>query len=599
MKTKNDAPALTAPACLENATAPTMKPPFEPANSKPNRPCYRVYDDYTAMAGGVLRPGVWYHDTRGDNGEEKNVDEWLCGPLHVDAVTRCDSHETNYGLLLRFRNLDDRWLTWAMPSVLLAGRPEAILTTLLDMGLKISHKHRTHVATYIANQDPERRVIAATKTGWHGPELFITPIGNIGRGEAIYQSESATDGNFSKAGTIEGWKAGIASFLPGNPLLQLGIGTALAGPLLAHLNIHEGGGFHLLADSSNGKTTIVRCASSAWGHGVEFTLKWNATASGLEGIAALRNDCMLALDELGQADGSYVGDVVYSVADGIGKQRAGRSSAARNVRRWRVMLLSSGEITLETKMAEGGKRVRAGQGVRLVTVSANRTFGAWDNLHGHHTGANLSDALRRHSARDYGHAGPAFVQMLIDSSELDNLPCMLESIRKNFPTESGQSARVAERFAIVALALELAVDAGLLPMARDEATNSMVVLFRKWQDSHSKKLSENGQILKSIRDFIDRHGGSRFQSTEAGTGEVRDRAGYWEATACGRIYMFTRSGLEEAAKGFELDRVVRALDSVNAIAKRDKGRAQASKRLPDKSRAKLYCIDPARLEPES
>lgn len=343
----------------------------------------------------------------------------------------------------------------------------------------------------------------------------------------------------------------------------------------------------------------MRCASSVWGHGVEFTLKWNATANGLEGIAALRNDCMLSLDELGQADGTYVGDVVYSVADGIGKQRAGRSSAASKVRRWRVMLLSSGEITLETKMKEGGRQLRSGQGVRLVTVSANRTFGAWDNLHSHHTGANLSDALRRNSARDYGHAGPAFVQMLIDSSELDNLPYMLESIRKNFPTESGQSARVAERFAIVALALELAVDAGLLPMARDEATNSMIELFSGWQDSHSKKLSENGQILKSIKDFIDRHGGGRFQSIEAGAGEVRDRAGYWEATACGRVYMFTRSGLEEAARGFELDRVVRALDSVKAIAKRDRGRAQASKRLPDKSRAKLYCIDPARLEPDS
>lgn len=599
MKTKNDAPALTVPACLENATAPTMKPPFEPANSKPNRPCYRVYDDYTAVNGNLLRPGVWFHDAVRNEGENKKVDEWICGPLHVDAVTRCDSHETNYGRLLRFRNIDDRWLTWAMPSELLAGRQETILAALFNMGLNISHQHRSRVVTYIASQEPEKRVIAATTTGWHGSELFITPIGNIGRGEAIYQAKPAADGNFSRAGTIEGWQAGIASFLPGNPLLQLGIGTALAGPLLAHLNIHEGGGFHLLADSSNGKTTIVRCASSVWGHGVEFTLKWNATANGLEGIAALRNDCMLSLDELGQADGTYVGDVVYSVADGIGKQRAGRSSAASKVRRWRVMLLSSGEITLETKMKEGGRQLRSGQGVRLVTVSANRTFGAWDNLHSHHTGANLSDALRRNSARDYGHAGPAFVQMLIDSSELDNLPYMLESIRKNFPTESGQSARVAERFAIVALALELAVDAGLLPLARDEATNSMIELFSGWQDSHSKKLSENGQILKSVRDFIDRHGGSRFQSIEAGTGEVRDRAGYWEATACGRVYMFTRSGLEEAARGFELDRVVRALDSVKAIAKRDRGRAQASKRLPDKSRAKLYCIDPARLEPDS
>ena len=225
----------------------------------------------------------------------------------------------------------------------------------------------------------------------------------------------------------------------------------------------------------------MQCAASTWGHGAHFTLKWNATANGLEGIAALRNDCLLALDELGQADPRYVGDVVYSVADGIGKQRAGRSSAARRVRRWRVMLLSSGEVTLETKMAEAGKRTRAGQEVRLVTVSAGRAFGAWDNLHDYASGAALSDALKKASGTHYGHAGPEFVRALIESGDVEKLPAMLEAIRAHFPTTAGQAARVAERFAIVALALELAVGMGLLPMATGEGTASMVELYEDWQ----------------------------------------------------------------------------------------------------------------------
>ncbi|WPP47262.1 DUF927 domain-containing protein [Pseudomonas sp. AN-1] len=563
------------------------------------RPSHRVYDHGTTLDGEKLRPGVWFHGTKRDGEDgEKPVNEWLCGPLYVDAVTRSDSQEADYGLLLRFRNQDGRWLTWAMPSELLAGRPEAILSVLLSMGLKIAHRHRARVVAYIADQEPRKRITAATATGWHGPELFITPTGNIGKGEAIYQAESAADGDYGKAGTLEGWREGIGALLPGNPLLQLGIGTALAGPLLQPLGIHTGGGFHLLWDSSNGKTTVVQCAASAWGHGVHFTLKWNATANGMEGIAALRNDCLLALDELGQADPRYVGDVVYSVADGIGKQRAGRSSAARKVRRWRVMLLSSGEVTLETKMAEAGKRTRAGQDVRLVTVSAGRTFGAWDNLHGHQTGASLSDSLKRASAIHYGHAGPAFVLALVERGELGDLPAMLEAIRAHFPADPGQSARVAERFAIVALALELAVGVGLLPMANGEGIASMVELFKGWQAGRGEGPSEDGQILKALADFIDRHGGSRFQSVEAGSDEVRDRAGYWENTPTGRLYLFTRSGLEEATKGFDPSRVVRALDSVGAIAKRDRGRAQASKRLPDGSNPKLYWINPARLEPD-
>lgn len=561
------------------------------------RPCFRVYDHSTTLDGKTLKPGVWQHGTKRDaDGNFMPFDEWLCGPLHVNAVTRSESKGADYGRLLRFRNLDDRWLTWAMPSELLAGQPVDILRMLFGMGLKIAHRHRPRVVEYIAEQNPQLRITAATSTGWHGAGLFITPLENIGEGEAIYQTESAADGDYAKAGSLDGWKAGVAAALPGNPLLQLAIGTALAGPLMYPLGIHTGGGFHLLSDSSNGKTTAVYCAASAWGHGVHFALKWNATANGLEGIAALRNDGLMALDELGQADPRYVGDVVYGVADGIGKQRAGRSTSARKVRRWRVMLLSSGEITLETKMTEAGKRTRAGQEVRLVTVSAGRRFGAWDHLHDHQNGASLSDALKRASVTHYGHAGPEFVRRLIANGDMKALPAMLETIKAHFAEVSGQSARVAERFAIVALALELATGMGLLPLGGGEGILSMVELFEGWQAGHGEGPSEDRQILRAIADFIDRHGGSRFQSVEVGAMEVRERAGYWERDINGRFYLFTRSGLEEATKGFELTRVVRALDSVGAIAKRDRGRAQASKRLPDGGTQKLYFINPARLE---
>jgi len=580
--------AATVTPIVPEAAAPAIE-----------RPCYRVYEHTITLDGVKLRPGVWFHGTKTDTeGGEKPANEWLCGPLHVEAITRSESEGADYGRLLRFRNLDGRWLTWAMPGELLAGRPESILSVLFGMRLEIDYQRRAQVPRYISGKHPKQRITAATATGWHGSALFITPLENIGQGDAIYQAESTADGDYAKAGKLEGWKEAIAAVLPGNPLLQLGIGSALAGPLLAPLNQHTGGGFHLLWDSSNGKTTVVQCAASAWGHGAHFTLKWNATANGLEGIAALRNDCLLALDELGQADPRYVGDVVYSVADGIGKQRAGRSSAARRVRRWRVMLLSSGEVTLETKMAEAGKRTRAGQEVRLVTVSAGRTFGAWDNLHDYASGAALSDALKKASVTHYGHAGPAFVRALIDSGDLDKLPAMLEAIRAHFPATPGQSARVAERFAIVALALELAVGVGLLPMTTGEGTASMVGLFEGWQAGRGEGPSEDRQILKALADFIDRHGGSRFQSVEAGADEVRDRAGYWESTPTGRLYLFTSGGLEEATKGFDRARVVRALDSVGAIAKRDSGKHQAQKRLPDGGKARLYFIDPARLEPD-
>src|SRR5690606_15248392 len=103
----------------------------------------------------------------------------------------------------------------------------------------------------------------------------------------------------------------------------------------------------------------------------------------------------------------------------------------------------------------------------------------------------------------------------------------------------------------------------------------------------------------SIADFIARHGDTRFSSANDPNGEARDRAGYWDDSNGERLYLFNRPGLEDAAKGYDLGRVVRALDSARATANRDTGRAQATKRLPDGTKAKLYFINPANLESET
>ena len=127
----------------------------------------------------------------------------------------------------------------------------------------------------------------------------------------------------------------------------------------------------------------------------------------------------------------------------------------------------------------------------------------------------------------------------------------------------------------------------------------MLELFEVWRAGRGEGPSENRQILKSIADFIARHGDTRFSAATDLHGEARDRAGYWEDAPNGRLFLFNRPGLEEAAKGYDLGRVVVALDSVGAIAKRDTGRAQATKRLPDGTKPKLYFIDPTKLEPET
>lgn len=610
MKIKNGAHAPTGSACLEETDRNQSPVQLEgrtiaadnirPLVSAPKRPCHRVYDHPTIVDGKTLRPGVWYHGPETEVGGVKKVtDDWLCGPLHVEAITRNENQSADYGRLLRLRNADKKWLQWAMPCELLAGRTETIVATLLGMGLDMNYQSHARVCQYIAEQYPAERLIASTSTGWLTPHLFIMPRQNIGEGKAIFQSEAANVDDYRQGGKLEGWQMGIGARCEGNPLLMLAVCAALAGPLLYHVQ-RQGGGFHIIGDSSTGKSSAILAGASVWGNGDEFKRTWRATGNGLEGIASQRNDTLLALDEIGEADPKEIGAVVYAMANGTGKARASRNGSARATKRWRVILFSSGELGLSALMAEGSRRSRAGQEIRLLDIPARRRYGAWDTLHGMAGGRELSDALQRASVTHYGHAGPLFIRKLLETGEQDSLPALLAQLYGQYPTTTGQESRAAERFALLAMAGELAIGFGILPVPPDSARDAMLDLFEVWRAGRGEGPSEDRQILRSIADFIARHGDTRFSSADDPQGEARDRAGYWEELPSGgRLYLFNRPGLEEAAKGYDLARTVLALDSVGAITKRDTGKNQALKRLPDGSRQRLYFIDPVRLEPET
>jgi putative DNA primase/helicase len=481
-----------------------------------------------------LRPGVYFHGLHQSKGsaDATLIDQWICSPVYVEATTSNDG--ADFGRLLHFIDTLGHWHYWAMPMHLLKGSGEDMRGELQNMGVEIDPSSFKSLNHYLQSQHPKRKVIAATATGWQSPELFIMPQRNIGKGDAIYQNETARLDDFRQTGTLEGWKDGIGAHCTGNSLLMLGVCAALAGPLLYHLK-RQGGGFHIVGDSSIGKTAVVQASASVWGHGEQFMRTWRATSNGLEGVASLHNDTLLALDEMGEADPREIGAVVYEIANGAGKTRANRSGAARSHRRWRVMLLSSGEVGLSDYMTEGGKRSRAGQEIRLLDIPAHRFFGAWDDLHELPSGQQFTDALLRTSTTHYGHAGPAFIECLLKSGETDDLPAALEMLCKQYPTCTGQENRAAERFAILALAGELAITWGLLPATEGAARDAMLALFDAWRSNRGEGPGEDVKICTNLRNFISQHGESMFveykgpQTKFIGDLTIRDRAGWWKS----------------------------------------------------------------------
>lgn len=564
------------------------------------RPCWRVYTDWIEVDGKRFRPGVYHHGVKLPKGDAapELTDQWVCTPLRVLAVTR-NPHDGDYGRLLEYVSPAERWKKWSMPMLMLAGDGNEVRGVLLSEGVMFDLKNRGGVLDYIAGQYPPRQMRAAVTTGWCG-DAFVLPDDVIGADDIWFQS-TGREAPYATAGTFEGWRE-LAALANDNPLMMFAMSTAFAGPLLGPLNL-DGGGAHLYGDSSCGKTTAARAAISVWGS-PRFERKWRATSNGLEGSASLHSDTLLVLDEIGEIKPQDLYETAYALINGMGKTRANRHGEARQAARWRVFLLSTGELTVAARMAAGGIEAKAGQLVRILDVPVTGAYGVFETLHGRESGGVLSDEVRNMAATHYGHAGPLFVGALIRNlADGLRLADLLSPLLDRFGRLGDQERRAARAFALCALAGELAIEWGVVPWAAGEPTNAALHAFRLWRNQWGApgRSAEHAGILRAVADFIDRHGDSRFSSI-AGTAEVRDRAGWWKGDEQGerRLYLFTSGGLREAAKGYDFTRVLRALDEAGAISDRDAGgngkRTKKTRIHGAKDPLPLYHIDRSQLE---
>lgn len=581
------------------------------ATIKPDRPCWAVYEHWvTNEQGHKLRPGVYRHGFKRsvldqDADDDSNTvrptfDEWIASPVTVIARTT-NSDDGSEGRLLRLVT-ESGVKEWIIPMEVFGGSGEDARRQLFGMGVIIALKKRVSFMEYMLEQRPTEMFATTCRPGWHESGAFVLPGRTLGSHKVRYQSSGKGQNLFSLRGDLEGWKTEVATKCEGNPVLTLAIGCALAGPLLSLVGV-LGGGVHLVGDSSSGKSLAQLIGSSVWGDPSIFAASWDMTKGGLEIEASGRNDTLLPLDEIKRADPKRVQEMAYSLANGQGKGTMTREREGRAKLSWRLLTLSSGERSLSEHAAIGGNTAHAGAELRMVDVNAGtRTHRAFDELHGL-DGANFHRELTVAVGTHHGHIGSAFVEKLLASDDRPGLLKDFAGIRAQFIEDNAQAGRVADRFAVIALAGEMAIAYGLLPWAPGSALADCQLLYGEWLSRVGSGNAEDRQILAGIADFIDKHGSSRFSDVDDTTPDTKvfNRAGYWELVGAKRLYLFNKSALVEAAQGHGLSRVIKALEGAGVLAKRDADRKRSTKnyRLPGGGQARLYVVDPEAMDVES
>lgn len=425
----------------------------------------------------------------------------------------------------------------------------------------------------------------------------------------IFQSAVPLDNPYRCAGSLKAWQDEVAANALGNSRLMLALSVGFTGPLLQPLSV-DGGGYHYRGGSSIGKTTALVSAGSIWGGGGinGYVGTWRATSNGLEGVAALHCDTLLCLDEIGQIDAREAGQVAYMLSNGQGKTRAGRGGEARKAAEWRVVFLSTGEISLAQKMAEDSRnrRVMAGQEVRIVDIAADASagMGIFEDLHGFES----PDALARHFkaavSRNYGHPSIAFLRKLVDGrvANIDRAAELMKAFQEqnHIAGADGQVSRVLARFALAAAAGELALEFGVLPWKSGDAFAAAKTCFEAWIDGRGgTEAAEDRDAVATVRRFLEAHGSSRFELILGDHGvadqtidtRVVNRAGFVRHRNDQREYVFLPEAWKEVCAGMDPGRVARVLVQRGLMEVGSDGKPQTKQRLPGINKpARCYVV---------
>src|SRR5262249_37334971 len=325
----------------------------------------------------------------------------------------------------------------------------------------------------------------------------------------------------------------------------------------------------------------------------------------LEAVAAERCDGFLPLDELSQANAREAGETVYMLANGTGKTRASRAGGARQRRNWRIFFLSTGEISLHTKLSEAGLRTRAGQDVRLIELPADAGagLGVFQELHGFPSSVALANHLRAAASTYCGTAGPAYLDQLARerATNPEALAETLRALRQRFldahvPSDAdGQVQSVPGRFALIAAGGELAIAYDVLPWPRGEALRAAGACFKRWLDARGGTgAGEDMRAREQVHAFIAAHGAARFEDVRIDAPidqRIINRAGFkrredgeWEYLILPTVWR------NEVCVGLDATKAAEALARYGLLVPGKNGRWTNTRRCGTHGSPRGYCI---------
>ena len=287
------------------------------------------------------------------------------------------------------------------------------LHLLINYGYSINEKR----ITSLSNALQQTRNLLSPSHLYEGVGILETPFGSIISLNDVYKtkefnantpSEPICDTSYDlePKGTFEDWFNMYLNEVKGHFHLELattfGI-SALVTAFLKHKQDVTFAGiiFSFTGQSSTGKSTAAALAVSVAGNpnkGSETLFRsWNATRNALESYLSNNYGVPLVFDELSSETFKDTTGLLYSIAEGQGRQRSNVHGEVKTPKNWGTSVISTSEYSIFTDSAQN-------DGLRVRTIEINEQFT---------TDATNSDNIKKAVAQNYGHVLPFVADYLI------------------------------------------------------------------------------------------------------------------------------------------------------------------------------------------
>ncbi len=552
----------------------------------------------------LLEDGLYYIEQT----KEDEYKRYISSPIKVLAQTR-DTTNNAWGRLLEWHDADGVKHTQALSMELFQSDGVELRKALAYQGVIIAPDGRARnlLQSYLMSFPTDTRALCVDRVGWHD-DVFVLPHQQIGQHEngdlIVYQTTQGIDSNYQSKGTLEQWQSNISKPIASHSKLVVALSSAFAGQLLAPLEQQTGAGVHFKGQSSKGKTTALYVGCSVWGKPSHYCKTWKSTGNALEHTAYIHNDGFLALDEIGEvANPKELGNIAYMLANGKGKARLTKEIKAKPSYAWKIIFLSTGEKSLKEIMQENGQKTKLGQEIRLIDIDIDQSeYGLFDQIDFAEDGAKQSRQLVERSNQAYGVAGMAWLRYLTQDKEkvISQAKQLLEQYHLELIAEhkQGHIVRVANAFALIAVAGELATQAGITAWQTGTAFNAVKAVFNDWVNSFEYVGDyQTKEYILHVKAFFEANESSRFEAITPDPDHIEkiiNRVGYWKIENGEKLFLVLPEQFKnEVCKGHDNRKVAKAL-LIEKLLEHDTGKTTKTVRLPSRTKAiRVYAIKDA------